>query len=583
MTAVEAISSRIADRSRRAVRRTDPRRWHLLLTGGFILQVAVRLLLGARQTGPVLIPDETGYLLAARLLSGGVAGDLSGRVFYHAGYALLISPAYWLTDDPATVYRLVIGLNALMSAALVIPAYLGARRMGVRRGHSWALAQGIALLPGVLYYTQFALSDAVLPTLVSAWVLAVHTWLRKRDVRFGLAAAGLAAFTYCTHPRGVVVLLVQVLLLIAAPLIDRRVNRRDLGLVSLFLTLCGVLAWNLNFWVRHALYPAGTASMGHLLVKRLTSLDGLMWTTSLTAGKVWYLVVSTWGLAGVGLTAVIVLLVRPGYTMATRVTAGTALTALAGIAVATSAAVPDEGTVANHAYGRYLVCFAPFFALAGGAALLRAKPLDRVRLTLGAAGLAVVSGAIVGFGSGDRLRTGFFGPYDFPEICFLTWNWSGLHLWSATWTALVILMVTVIAAASVREVRARRGMIAVLVALNLAAAAVTTERVSSYWVTQLMPRVSLKAAGLKPHDRVAMSYRGMAWRIWVSQAFQVRSGLVPFDRFDRRPPAASITLIVVPWSVRQPTTASWPAAQPGWHVVTALDGGIGGWAAWRRN
>ncbi|RFU37041.1 hypothetical protein DZF91_34965 [Actinomadura logoneensis] len=583
MTAVENISAKPGGHTRRAAWRTRPRRWRLLLVGGFLAQVAVRLVLGAWQTGPVLIPDETGYLLAARLLAGGAVGNLSGRVFYHSGYSLLISPAYWVTDDPATVYRLVIGLNAFLSAALVIPAYLGARRMGLRKIHAWALAQGIALLPGLLYYTQFALSDAVLPTLVSAWLLAVHTWLRKRDVRFGLAAAGLAAFTYCTHPRGVVILLVQVVLLLAVPFLNRRMNRRDLGLVGLSLTLCAVLAWNLNLWVRHALYPAGAASMGHLLVQRLTSVDGLLWTASLTAGKIWYLVVSTWGLAGVGLTAVIVLAVRPGVAMATRATAGTALTALGGIAVATSAAVPDEGTVANHAYGRYLVCLAPFFALAGGAALLRAKPLDRVRLTLGPAGFAAVSGAVVAFGSGDRLRTGFFGPFDFPEICFLTWNWSGLHLWSATWTALVVLMVAVLASASVPEPYARRGMIAALVSLNLAVAGVTTDRVSSYWVRQLTPRVSLRAAGLRPHDRVAMSYRGMGWRIWVSQAFEVRSGLVPFDRFDRRPPAASITLIVVPWSLSRPPTASWPAAQPGWHVVTALDGGIGGWAAWRRD
>ncbi|MEV5573121.1 hypothetical protein AB0L06_24020 [Spirillospora sp. NPDC052269] len=582
MTAVESISARLVDRSRRVVRHSSPHRWHLLLVGGFLVQVLVRLVLGAGQTGPVLIPDETGYLLAARLLSGGALGDLSGRVFYHAGYSLLISPAYWFTSDPGTVYHLVIALNALLSSTLLFPAYLGARRMGLRRSHSYALAQGVALLPGVLYYAQFALSDAILPTLVACWLLLIHSWLRRGGALFGIAAAGLAAFAYCTHPRGLIVLLVQVALLTVLPFISRRTNGRDVALVGLFLTLCAILAWNLNLWTRHQLYPAGAASVGHLLVHRLTSVDGILWTISLTAGKVWYLVVSTWGLAGVGLTATVALIVRPRVSRATKATAGVALLTLAGIAVATSAAVPDEGTVANHAYGRYLACLMPFFVLAGGAALLRAKPIDRVRLTLGATAIAVASAAVVVLQSGDRLRTGFFGPFDFPEICFLTWNWSELHLWSATWTALLILMVTALASASVSELHARRGLLAALVVLNLTAAVVTTDRVSSYWVKQLTPKVSLKAADLKPQDRVAMSYRGMGWRIWVSQAFEVHSGLVPFDRFTRKPPAPSLTMIVVPWNRRQRVEDSWPAAKPGWHVVTALESSVGGWAAWRR-
>lgn len=582
MTAVETISARPADRSFLGVRRPGPRRWASLLAGGFLVQVAVRLVLGLGQTSPTLIPDESGYLLAARLLAGEQGGNLSGNMLYRAGYALLISPAYWFTNDPAIAYRIVIGLNAFLSATLIFPAYLIARRMGLRRSRSWALAQGVALLPGVLYYAQFALSDAILPTLVLSWLLMVHSWLRKGDLGFGLAAAGLAAFTYCAHPRGLLLVLVQIGLLVAVPFVNRRAAGRDAALIGLFLSLCTVLSWYLNSWLQHELYPAGVEAVGQRLTQRLTTLDGLVWTASLTAGKVWYLVVSTWGLAGVGLAATVAVVVRPGVGRARRITAAAALTVLAGIAVSTSAALPDEGTVANHAYGRYLSCLAPFFVLAGGAALLRARPVERMRLTLGAAAIAIVSAGIVTLEAGDGLRTRFFGPFDFPEICFLTWNWVGLRLWAATWAALVVLMVAVLVSASLREPHAWRATIAGLVVLNLVAAVVTTDRVSSYWVRQLAPRVSLKSAGLRPDDLVAESYRGMAWRVWVSHAFQVRRALVPFDRFDRRPPAPSITMVVVPWDRGRPAGASWPGAAPGWRVVTAIDGGIGGWAAWRR-
>ena len=36
------------------------RRWPLLLVGGWILQVCVRLLFAEQRTAPILIPDETG-------------------------------------------------------------------------------------------------------------------------------------------------------------------------------------------------------------------------------------------------------------------------------------------------------------------------------------------------------------------------------------------------------------------------------------------------------------------------------------------------------------------------------------------
>jgi hypothetical protein len=558
------------------------RQMQLLLAAGIAVQVLVRLILGIGQTAPVLIPDETGYLLGARLLSGGAAGDLSGRIFYEAGYALLISPAYWVTDDPDTVYRLVIGINALLGAALLFPAYAAARRMGLRRAPAFALANLAALFPAGLYFGQFALSDAVLPLVVSVWLLAVHTWLRRADVRFGLLAAALASYADCTHPRGLVVVLVQVALLVAAPWVNRRVRLPQIALITISLTVTCGLAWALNEWVRGRLYPAGTADLSGLLWERLTSGDGLLWTVSLVAGKLWYLVVATWGLAGVGLVVLLAVLVSRRATRATRTTIAAALLLLIGIAVATSAAVPNEGTVANYAYGRYLSCLTPFLALVGGTALLRTTTAVRALVTLAGGGIAVVCAKIVWMLNGDRLRTAFFGPFDFTEICFLTWTWNELRLWPATWTALLLLALAALLPAALRTQYAATGFAVALMAVNLAAAVVTTDRVSTYWVERLTSQTTLKVAGLKPHDRVAMSYPGMKWRVWTTQAFQVSSGLVPFDRHARAEPDPRITLIVVPWDPRFPPTTSWPAARKGWHPVAVVSGNAGSWAAWRK-
>lgn len=560
------------------VRGRGHQQWPLLLAAAFAIQVVARLIINVRQTAPILIPDEIGYLLGARLLSGGAAGDLSGRVFYQAGYSLVISPAYWFTDNPDTVYRLVIGINALLGAAVLLPAFALARRMGLRRAPAFALANLAAFLPGSLYYGQFALTDAVLPLVISVWLLAVHTWLRRADTRFGLLAAALAGYAYCTHSRGVVVVLVQAMLVVAAPWVNRRIRVGQAALIAAALVTTGGLAMALNNWLRGKLYPTGAMELGNYLTDRLTTGAGLRWTVSLVAGKIWYLVVSTWGLAGVGLVAVIIVLARRKTSPATRATIAATLLAVVGIAVATSAAVPDEGTVANHAYGRYLSCLAPFLVVAGGAALVRTATAVRAQLALASGGIAVVSAWIVWRLNANEIKTKFFGAFDFTEICFLTWNWEELRLWPATWAALLLLALVVLLPAALTTRFAAAGVAAALAGLSLAMAVVTTDKVSAYWVDQLTARTTLKAAGLKADDRVAMSYPGMEWRVWVSQAFQVSSGLIPFDKFAQADPDPKITLVVVPWDGASPPNTSWPAARPGWGVVASNSG----WAAWRK-
>src|SRR5699024_10091913 len=151
-------------------------------------------------------PDESGYLLGARVLAGGAAGDLSGRTFYPAGYSLLTAPAFWFSDDARTVYHLVLGMNALAGAALTPPAYVALRRFAVPRPHAYALAGAAALLPGVLYYAQFALSDAVLPVVVLGWLLLVHAWIATGRPVPAAGASLLAAYASAVHSRGLVVL-----------------------------------------------------------------------------------------------------------------------------------------------------------------------------------------------------------------------------------------------------------------------------------------------------------------------------------------------------------------------------------------
>jgi hypothetical protein len=86
--------------------------WVILLTAGWLVQAGLRVWFSRQQVMPLANPDETAYLVAARVLAGGPGADLSGSTLYQSGYPVLITPVYWFTRNPSTVYHAVLVINA---------------------------------------------------------------------------------------------------------------------------------------------------------------------------------------------------------------------------------------------------------------------------------------------------------------------------------------------------------------------------------------------------------------------------------------------------------------------------------------
>ena len=73
-------------------------RWVLLLVAGWLVQAGLRAWLSRAQMVPLATPDESAYLIAARVISGGVTANFSYSTLYPAGYPLLITPVFWFTQ-----------------------------------------------------------------------------------------------------------------------------------------------------------------------------------------------------------------------------------------------------------------------------------------------------------------------------------------------------------------------------------------------------------------------------------------------------------------------------------------------------
>ena len=141
--------------------RPSGRFWVILLTVGWLVQAGLRVWFSRQQFMPLANPDETAYLVAARVLAGGPGADLSGSTLYQVGYPLLITPVYWFTSNPSTVYHAVLVINALISALVLPLGYIACRRLGLGRPAAYGVATVAALVPAGFFYSQYAMTDAV--------------------------------------------------------------------------------------------------------------------------------------------------------------------------------------------------------------------------------------------------------------------------------------------------------------------------------------------------------------------------------------------------------------------------------------
>ena len=326
------------------------------------------------QVMPLANPDETAYLIAARVLAGGPGADLSGSTLYPGGYPLLITPVYWFTSNPATVYHAVMMINAAISAAIMPLGYLACRRLGLDRPAAYGVATVAALVPAGFFYSQYAMTDAVFPVITLAWLLATHSWLTASSARGRYAAAAgsalLAGFAYMVHSRGLVLLAGYAA--VGAFIAWRRPAARG-SVAAAALIALGVAgaAWGLNHYLASAIYPEGARSLSGQMASRLHSVQGTIHVFEMAAGQLWRLVLDSWGIAGIGLVAALAVVARRDVRTDLRIMAGLAVAVTAVIACTAPAALPSDQSQ-TWASGRYLDGMIVTFFLAGAVVLLRA-------------------------------------------------------------------------------------------------------------------------------------------------------------------------------------------------------------------
>lgn len=403
-----------------------------VVAAGYALHVALRLALAVGRYGPVVFADETGYLVNARLVAGGTAGQMDGSMFYRGGYPLLVAPAYLLTGDPHRSYLLILGLNALMSSA-VFPLlyYLLTRSCRVGRGPALAAGFLAAFYPPLVLNALLAQSETALYVLTLLGCVALSRFVAARRRghvwAWGVASALVAGYLYTTHGRTAPLVAVIVAGLVAAGL-----ARRDLRLpaaVSAAVAGASLAAGQVlnTYLVRQNWGGPGGGDvalvLGHLTEPAVAKNLGV-----LTLGQYWYLTAVTFGVFTLGLCQAVAVVrhqvgTGPGVSggggvrAAARarfasasgggpVAAGYALLSLAGLVVLTGVFLYPVNRPDLVVYGRYAEVVLPVFLALGLYRLWTLRPVWRAVAEL-AVGCALVLVAFAGFSSyRDRIVFG---------------------------------------------------------------------------------------------------------------------------------------------------------------------------------
>jgi hypothetical protein len=272
-------------------------RWQLL--AGTAVFFVVRLVLTVPRTGPVIVADEVGYLTNARLLAGGVPGQLSTAPFYHGGYSLLLAPILALDGNPKTSYHLVLVLNAALAASLAPLLYLLLTRCFAvpSRQAVWP-ALAAAAYPSITIYAQVALSENLLLPLFALWLLCLGCFLQATTdahrVAFGAAAAVCAVWLWAAHGRMIVVTALTVVTFLTVVALRRPETRG--ALAGLAIVAAGVVAVHvLNDYLITHNYGGHAAGEVDQRLSTVESVGGIGAFLRNIVGQLWYLMVAPLG------------------------------------------------------------------------------------------------------------------------------------------------------------------------------------------------------------------------------------------------------------------------------------------------
>lgn len=246
----------------------------LVLTGTFLLAIAVRFLLAREIVTPWIMADELIYSELAKNFAE--SGDFlfrdSPSHLNNVAYPALIAPA-WLAGSMEEVYGLARAINAVLMVLAAVPVYFWGKRL---MPTAYALlAAGLVLLMPSLVYTGMLMTENAFFTAVVTSCFAIALTLERPTLLRQALALGAIGLTCAVRPQGLVLLVIAVMALGLKLVFDLRAPDGLRGVRSVVAELRRYLPSALALFLLAGGYVALKASQGLGLESGLGAYGGV--------------------------------------------------------------------------------------------------------------------------------------------------------------------------------------------------------------------------------------------------------------------------------------------------------------------
>lgn len=265
----------------------------------FFAGTLLAFLLNLGVAGPMIQTDEGSYLANAAAIAG-YSNDLASS--HHAGYSVLLSPAFLFGLPPTQVWVLVKLINAVLYGSSLFCLWLVCQRLfPLVPARQRLICVGlVGLYPMWLVMAGYAFAQiAFVPGYLLVVVLFLaavdaHTWVRT--LALGVAAGGL----YWIHSVAAPVIAALLLASVYWTVVSRRPAFSGQVFLGAALSL-SVHRWLFQPWLRDRMNIGGGPERLHYpalgaLLETMFTQEGLQRLVSVVGGHVFYLTVGTGGL-----------------------------------------------------------------------------------------------------------------------------------------------------------------------------------------------------------------------------------------------------------------------------------------------
>lgn len=302
-------------------RSIDSKRNYCIVLGSGLLLFCIYLIHIQRVFQLSIVYDEFGYWNAGAFFAGLDWSNISFQSpYYSYGYGIILAPLLKFISDDILRFRTAVAINAIMyvSAYFISIRVMSQLFYKVKQICIYGVCFFCACYVANLYLVNTTMSEAL--TYLVYWILIYTMYEFFKTEKLGLFVLIIieTGFLYSVHQRTLGVVLAVVLTIIVYAVSNHKVNIKRLvlsvilaaALVVVLLFIKELLVSGVYNWNDASLAGRNDYSGQFSKIKTVFSIDGFVLFVRGVCGKVFYIIVSTFGLALWGFIDVVSVLIN---------------------------------------------------------------------------------------------------------------------------------------------------------------------------------------------------------------------------------------------------------------------------------